>query len=351
MTEQNPIPVPRQGDAPRGDAPGAGARQSSLERAVESFDLGHFAPPPVPASLAPDKPRMALRRPAPRLEAVAAPESQAALAPQAVSETPAVPPVRFGGEAHPVDRENLRAHGMIVPGGQVTALLEEFRIVKRQVLANARDLRRRIGAQGGSASGAAQRVLISSPHAGEGKTYCSINLALAMAAEMDSEVILVDADFAKPSIPQVLGLPEGPGLMDALADEGADVAGFVMRTDIPGLSVLPAGGATASDSEYLTSARTPRVLDRLTEGAPGRIVIFDSPPALAASPAAELAKHVAQAVVIVRAHKTGQGALQDAVSLLSACPNIHLLLNAVHFSPSGRRFGAYYGYGGDEHGA
>jgi hypothetical protein len=48
----------------------------------------------------------------------------------------------------------------------------------------------------------------------------------------------------------------------------------------------------------------------------------------------------------VRADRTGQGALEDAISLLSGCPNIQLLLNAVHFSPSGRRFGSYYGYGG-----
>ena len=82
------------------------------------------------------------------------------------------------------------------------------------------------------------------------------------------------------------------------------------------------------------------------KGAPNRFVIFDSPPALAASPAAELAKYVGQAVVVARADRTGTGALEDAVSLLSACPNIGLLLNAVHFSPSGRRFGSYYGYGG-----
>jgi hypothetical protein len=76
------------------------------------------------------------------------------------------------------------------------------------------------------------------------------------------------------------------------------------------------------------------------------MVIFDSPPALAAAPAAELAKYVGQAVMIVRADRTGQGALEDAISLLSGCPNIQLLLNAVNFSPSGRRFGSYYGYGG-----
>jgi hypothetical protein len=87
-------------------------------------------------------------------------------------------------------------------------------------------------------------------------------------------------------------------------------------------------------------------LDRLSEGAANRIVIFDSPPALAASPAAELAKYVGQALVGVRADRTGQGAVEDAVKLLSACPNIQLLLNGVQFSPSGRRFGAYYGYGG-----
>ena len=89
------------------------------------------------------------------------------------------------------------------------------------------------------------------------------------------------------------------------------------------------------------------VLDSLTRGARRRIVIFDSPPALAASPAAELANHVGQALVICRADQTGQSALEDALSLLSACPDIKLLLNAAHFSPSGRRFGAYYGYGGE----
>ena len=134
--------------------------------------------------------------------------------------------------------------------------------------------------------------------------------------------------------------------MDALADPAIDVADFVIGTDIPGLWVLPAGNATNSDSEYLSSSRTAAVLDRLTEGAPHRIVIFDSPPALAASPAAELAKYVGQALVVARADRTGQGALEDAITLLSGCPNIQLLLNATNFSPSGRRFGSYYGYGG-----
>jgi Mrp family chromosome partitioning ATPase len=159
-------------------------------------------------------------------------------------------------------------------------------------------------------------------------------------------VLLVDADFAKPSVLSTLGLQGGPGFMDALADPSIKVEDCVIATDVPGLYVLPAGNQTNNDSEYLASSRTAEVLDRLTAGAPNRMVIFDSPPALAASPAAELAKHVGQAVLIARADHTGHAALDDAVQLLSGCEDIKLLLNAAHFSPSGRRFGTYYGYEG-----
>src|SRR4029078_8618038 len=131
--------------------------------------------------------------------------------------------------------------GFIVPEGSVTATLEEFRIVKRQLLLQVADLR----SQG--AGSAAQGVLIRAPHAGEGKTYCAVNLALAIAAEKESEVLLVDADFAKPSVLGALGLPAGRGAVDALADPSLDVAELVLGTDVPHLKVLPAGDATNRD--------------------------------------------------------------------------------------------------------
>lgn len=342
MTEHTKIPMP------------SAEAKSLIERAANKFDFGSFAPPPVPSNLAPPpvKPNLRHRAPEPVVQtpvqaAMPAPPVEApavikAVAPVAVPAHPSEvhTPAALPGTRHPVDRAWLRDQGLIVPDGAVSGLLEEFRIVKRQLLLQAAELRR---AGGG---GSAQRVLVCSAHPGDGKTYCAVNLALAMAAEKESEVILVDADFAKPSVLSALGLPGGPGLMDALADPSIDVADCVLGTDVPGLWVLPAGEATTSDSEYLSAARAKAVLDRLNEGATNRIIIFDSPPALAASPAAELAKFVGQALLIVRADKTGQGAVEDAVKLLSACPNIQLLLNGVQFSPSGRRFGAYYGYGG-----
>ncbi|WP_374420578.1 AAA family ATPase [Novosphingobium arvoryzae] len=373
MTEHTKIPLPTGTDGATA-AEGAPDSATLIERVVRNYDLVKLAPAPIPENLIPPAkqrrryrkahevedaevspvadapsasppPPPAAAQPVQERPEVVVPEVlQDAPAPvPAVAEQPALPaaqPVQFTGKRHPVKWAHLREQGLIVPEGSVTGLLEEFRIVKRTLLLNASQLRQQgMGYE-------SQRVLICSPHPGEGKSFTSVNLALAIAAEKECEVLLVDADFAKPSILSMLGLPGGPGLMDALAKPDIDVADCVIGTDIPGLWVLPAGNATTSDTEWLSHTRAREVLDRLVMGAPNRFVIFDSPPALAASPAAELAKYVGQAVVVARADRTGQGALEDAISLLSACPNIQLLLNAVHFSPSGRRFGSYYGYGG-----
>ena len=361
MTEHSKIPMPD------GEPEAAPQRKGAtlIERVVRNYDLVQLASAPIPEDLVP--PPSARRRyrragdviedavVTPVASPVGKPEPRPRPAPEVVvgeviepapAATPAkavakLPePVVFKGERFPVNRQHLRDQGLIVPESTVTAVLEEFRIVKRQLLLNADQL-----AQQGMGP-AAQRVLICSPHPGEGKSFTSVNLALAIAAEKECEVLLIDADFAKPSVLSMLGLPGGPGLMDALANPEIDAADCVIGTDVPGLWVLPAGNATTSDTEYLSSSRTRVVLDRLVQGAPQRFVIFDSPPALAASPAAALAKYVGQAVVVARCDRTAQGSLEDAISLLSACPNIQLILNAVHFSPSGRRFGSYYGYGG-----
>lgn len=318
MTEQTKIPMPGQNAE-------VSPSRSLIERAAGTFDLRGFQAPAIPAAAAapPISAPSRVVRPLPAIS----PAFEATPARQA-----------FRGTFHTIDRRHLREQCLIEPEGPVTGLLEEFRIVKRQLLLTAAESRAGRGSPHG------ERILICSAHPGEGKTFCAVNLALSMAAEKDTEVLLVDADFAKPSVLSALGLPGGPGLMDALADPEVAVEDCIIGTDIAGLFVLPAGNSTGSDTEYLAAAHTQQVLDRLTFQAPNRIVIFDSPPVLAASPASELAHHVGQALLVVRADQTGEAALRDAVSILSGCEDIKLLLNCTRFSPTGRRFGSYYGY-------
>ena len=303
MTEQSKID-------PRGAKPG-----SLFERADAAFGLDNLGTAAVPRNLPVARKPIARPKvdaaPAPVPQPVPQPAPATAQAAPTVSDEqvhkpapaqPPQPPVALRGPRLAIDREMLHDEGLIVPEDPVTGLLEEFRIVKRELLADAR----------ATDDPRAHRILVCSPHPGEGKTYCATNLAIALAAERDVEVVLVDADVLNPSVARRLGIEAGEGLMDALSDSRIMPEDLVSPTDIDGLFIMQAGTSTSRDSENLTSARTPEVLDRLTRNAPNRFVIFDTPPALAASPAAELAAHVGQALLVVRADQTGRAALDEA---------------------------------------
>src|SRR5687768_17419828 len=113
-----------------------------------------------------------------------------------------------------VDRNRLRGLSIITPDGERSPLAESFRRIKRQILANI--------AKPNPGAPPANLVLVTSALAGEGKTFCAINLAISMALERDRTVLLVDADVAKPSVPRALGLNAESGLMEVLLDPHVD---------------------------------------------------------------------------------------------------------------------------------
>jgi exopolysaccharide/PEP-CTERM locus tyrosine autokinase len=251
-----------------------------------------------------------------------------------------LPPIArpVAGRLAPINRSELGEAGFILPDAAPNALAEEFRIVKRQLLLNA------LGGQGTTPVRNGRAILVASAEPDEGKTFCSVNLALSLAREKNIDVLLVDADFAKPEILSTLGIEGGPGLVDAVHDASIDVEFCIIRTDLANLSVLPAGRAFNETTELLASERMRIVFERLLSN-PSRMVIFDSSPALAASTASVLATLAGQVMMVVRADVTGENELREALGLLSGCEHLSLLLNAVQLAPHGRRFGDYYGYG------
>jgi protein-tyrosine kinase len=237
-----------------------------------------------------------------------------------------------------INLQALAEQGFIVPDAASNLTAEEFRLVKRQLLTRA-------FARGAGAIRNGNLILIGSALPDEGKTFCAINLAMSIASERDLTVLLVDADFAKPEIVQRLGLEAGPGLIDVVADRSLDLSDCLIRTQIPNLTVLPAGRPHNLVTELLASERMSDIIQEVARRYTDRIVIFDSPPALVSSAASTLAMHVGQVVFVVAAETTRETDLRDALSLMSGCPNIQLLLNRSRFSPGQRRFATYYNYG------
>ena len=129
----------------------------------------------------------------------------------------------------------LRRRGFAVPDSQASRTGEEFRVIKRPLIANA-------FGKGAAPVRHGHRVMVTSAFPGEGKSFCAINLALSIAAERDHQVLLVDADVARPSIPRELGFSGGPGLMNLLLEPGSrDISELVLRTNVDKLAILPAG--------------------------------------------------------------------------------------------------------------
>ncbi len=235
-----------------------------------------------------------------------------------------------------LDLAKLREHNMLTPDGARTPIAEGFRRIKRHILANLAN----------PAAGAASNLLmVTSPLAGEGKTFCTINLAISIAMEIDRRVLLVDADVAKPSVPRVLGIDAQHGIMDVLLDRSIDLADVMLKTNIDGLTVLPAGTPHQHATEMLASEAMRALLQEMAERYHDRIIIFDSPPLLAASEAAVLATRMGQIVMVVEAGKTTETELKDALSRIESCNLAGLLLNKGGAPGSGYYGGYGYGYG------
>jgi exopolysaccharide/PEP-CTERM locus tyrosine autokinase len=185
--------------------------------------------------------------------------------------------------------------------------------------------------------------MMASAMPGEGKTFTSINLAFSMALERDVSVLLVDADVAKPHISKLFGLDSEPGLLDLLQDDSIAAESLILPTNVPRLSVLPAGRHSNEATELLASARMKEIMDEVARYDASRITLLDSPPLLLTTESQALAQIAGQIVVVVRAGITPQGVLQDALSYFAEDKSVSLILNqSVETAAAGYY---YYGYG------
>lgn len=229
----------------------------------------------------------------------------------------------------------LGERGFLVPGRERSQLEEEYRIIKRPLLKNATG-------EGAAPVDRANLIMVTSALPGEGKTYTSINLAISLAMELDHTVLLVDADVVRPAILDRLGLPPSPGLLDVLTQPGLDLADVMLKTNVPKLTLLPAGSASgvANTTELLASGAMESLLNELAQTYSDRIIVFDAPPLLPSTESRVLAIHMGQIVVVVEADRTPKASVAQAFATLETCPVVMSVLNKC----SSKKVNSAYGY-------
>jgi protein-tyrosine kinase len=247
------------------------------------------------------------------------------------------PALTAGGPELVLDRGRLAGFGIAIPSAARSRTVEEFRLIKRNLVGawSQKDLM--------ADRRASRLIMVTSARPGEGKTFTALNLALAFASERSVKALLVDVDTQHSTTPEILGIEGNKGIVDVLAGN-LELPEVLIQTNIPNLMILPAGRGGPHVPELLSSPEMGALLDEMTQRLPDHYLIIDTPPCMASSDAAALAPLVGQIVFVVEANNTQQGEIEAALSTLSTCPRISLLLNKSD-SLATEHFGSYgYNY-------
>ncbi len=202
----------------------------------------------------------------------------------------------------------------------------------------------RIALQFALLEGANNRVLITGPTPGIGKSFVSANFAAIMAAA-GKRVLLLDADMRKGYINKQFGLKREGGLSELLVGD-LTLEQAVHREVVPNLDVLTTGRYPPNPSDMLMSDTFARLLETLS--AQYDLVVMDAPPVLVAADAAAAGAHAAVVLLVARADQTQMGELVESTKRLrqgNVTP-AGVVFNAMdmtrrHYGSQGYRYGGY----------
>jgi capsular exopolysaccharide synthesis family protein len=167
----------------------------------------------------------------------------------------------------------------------------------------------------------AKTILVTSPEARDGKTTVAANLAVAYA-QAGNRVLVVSCDLRRPAIHEAFGVPEQPGLTDALGTVNGhpasaaqlDLAPYLEPCSIVRVAVLPSGETPERPNELLGSAAMQGLGERLKRVTD--VVILDCAPLVVAGDVVPLLPLADGVVLVARAGKTRQEVAASTATLL-----------------------------------
>ena len=236
-----------------------------------------------------------------------------------------------------IDLERLDKNGHVSVTGERKVINEEYREIKRKLLANAF----------GPLSSTIKHsniMMVTSSRPSEGKTFTACNLALSIAIEQDKTVLLVDADVLRPNVMRTLGVNASDGLMEYLLGETNDIADVMYPTNIDKLKIIPAGKSHHLSTELLASAKMSETVAEFSSRYSDRVVIIDSPPLIGINETAVLANFAGQAVVVVEEGRAKLSDIKASIERLNPDMAIGFVVNKSVNNDDGSGYYGYYGY-------
>lgn len=178
---------------------------------------------------------------------------------------------------------------------------------------------------------------VTAPTKGAGKSMISVNLAIAMAMEVNQTVLLVDMDLRYPKIDWYFDMEITAGLQDYINSD-KPLSEILINPGINRLVVLPGRGQITDSSEMISTPKMRNLIEELKSRYQSRIVIFDLPPILGSDDVLASMDYYDAVLLVVEEGANKPDEVKKSLQLLSEKNLLGTVLNKSENPPS------YQGY-------
>ena len=186
----------------------------------------------------------------------------------------------------------------------------------------------------------AKTLMVTSSVSGEGKTFCSLNIATVFALS-EKRTVIIGLDLRKPKMFEEFNLSNDVGVVNYLIKQKS-VDEIINHTHIPFLDVILSGPIPPNPAEMIISDGMKELIEELKQKYD--YIILDTPPVGLVSDALELAQFCDVTLYIVRQNFSKK----EMITLLNnrvkrgELNNTSIILNGFE---NKAKYGAGYGYG------
>ena len=224
-----------------------------------------------------------------------------------------------------------RTSDYIVPKDSRTALAESFRSI-------------RIKLEYLNEEGKHRRVIgLTSSSSGEGKTFCSTNLA-AVIAQAGKRTLLIDIDLRRPRVTRYFENGDGRGLSSYLVGEVDDMRDLIHKTHIENLEVIHSGPVCSNPLDLIATDKMKKLMDTFRDEYDH--IVLDTPPVGLVSDYLVIMTLTDYNVYVVRDSTTDMDSLRMINELYDSekIKNVGILINDVKSLANYGYIDKYYGY-------
>ena len=188
-----------------------------------------------------------------------------------------------------------------------------------------------------------KKICFTSANKSEGKTVTSVNIAIALAQQVNTRVLIIDCDLRRPQIHNVLSIEFAPGLTNFLNGE-CSKEDILRSTKINNLYAITYGAVPPNPSELLSSASMIEFVKELEKEFD--YIIFDTPPVGVVIDSLPLVKQSDGVVLVIKHNSTTYPDLKKVIETINRNSGkiLGVIVNNVD-SVRSHKYGKGYGYG------